>query len=84
MNNNYNRKPFPLPDELKKEAANHLEVLHKAATANGIRLLTAGHTISDILQVFALSPFVAKSCVKNPAMLTDLLESGDLRFLTQF
>ncbi|NOY69285.1 MAG: bifunctional [glutamate--ammonia ligase]-adenylyl-L-tyrosine phosphorylase/[glutamate--ammonia-ligase] adenylyltransferase [Deltaproteobacteria bacterium] len=78
MNNNRNRKPFPLPAALEKEAENLLEALYKAATDKGVRLPKDDHAVSGILQVFALSPFVAKSCVKNPDMLAGLIESGDL------
>lgn len=78
MTRTNNRKMIPLPAELKREAENHLEALRKAAADKDVRLPTDGHAVSDILHVFALSPFVAKSCVKNPAMTADLLESDDL------
>src|SRR4029077_3910667 len=42
-------------------------------------LAAAGPQLREVVpQVFACSDFVAQSCVRHPAMLSELIESGDL------
>ncbi len=49
-----------------------------AADAAGIPPITHPEILKSLKQVFAFSDFVAESCTRNPAMLIDLIDSGDL------
>jgi len=49
-----------------------------AADAAGIPPITNPEILESLKQVFAFSDFVAESCTRNPAVLIDLIDSGDL------
>lgn len=59
----------PLPDPLAREAENQVHALIRSASEKKIRLPDDDEAMCEIRRVFALSPFVAKSCVNNPGML---------------
>jgi [glutamine synthetase] adenylyltransferase / [glutamine synthetase]-adenylyl-L-tyrosine phosphorylase len=73
-----NFHPPILPDALKSDARQKWDAVVAAATDADIPLPDNDPHVSDIQTVFALSDFVAKACARNPVLLADLLDSGDL------
>ena len=64
-----------LPPPLQEELADRLRDLAEQARAHDVDL----DTVADgIVEAFAYSPFVARSCVRQPALLADLIATGDL------
>jgi len=67
-----------LPEELLLKADNYWKSFAEAALSSGLPVPDDLHIINTAKQVWAFSEFVAKNCVKEPWLLLDLLESGDL------
>lgn len=67
-------RPAPLQQDARQKWENFLAAAAKAEIAPP---QDPAH-VADIQNVFALSDFIAKTCARRPAILTDLLESGDL------
>ena len=67
-----------LPKPLFEESQNRWEAFQTAAQTAGIPEITHSEVLSSINQVFAFSDFVAAACTREPAFLTDLVDSGDL------
>ncbi len=54
------------------------EDFHSAAAENGVPIPSNPPFLRRLFQVWGASKFVARSCVARPALLADLLASGDL------
>ncbi|MFH2219763.1 MAG: bifunctional [glutamate--ammonia ligase]-adenylyl-L-tyrosine phosphorylase/[glutamate--ammonia-ligase] adenylyltransferase [Pseudomonadota bacterium] len=67
-----------LPPDLREDADRKFEALRSAATDANITLPGDPEFIATIKQVFVFSEFVSKGCIRNPGMLADLVESGNL------
>ncbi len=70
----YLRHPKELDGQVEKEWAAYLE----AAQAANIEPPAHPETVGNIKRVWSLSEFVAQNCIRHPAMLPELLHSGDL------
>jgi glutamate-ammonia-ligase adenylyltransferase len=68
-----------IPEELAKEAKNKLDAFIAASENAKIRIKDYSEVFTVIKQVFAFSDFVARSCIRNPQVLTDLVISGDIK-----
>jgi len=68
-----------IPEELAKEAKNKLDDFIAASENAGIRIKDYPEIFAVIKQVFAFSDFVARSCIRNPQVLADLIISGDIK-----
>ncbi len=66
-----------LPNPLQPEVAHYWEAFQTAARSAGIELPT-GATLGSLVQVWACSEFVARACIREPALLAELSGSGDL------
>jgi glutamate-ammonia-ligase adenylyltransferase len=66
-----------LPEPLRHEVAQHWEAFGTAARGAGVPL-PEGVALQQLVTVWSASEFVARACVRQPALLADLLESGDL------
>ncbi len=67
-----------LPAMLRGGVANHWQRFLAAADAQGVQAPKNPAFLEILFRVWSLSDFVAQSCVREPALLADLLESGDL------
>lgn len=67
-----------LPEEFLLRADNYWKDFVEAMLSSGLPVPDDPHIINTAKQVWAFSEFVAKNCVKEPGLLLDLLESGDL------
>ena len=70
--------PKTLPKPLTEESQNRWEAFQTAAEAAGITAINHPDVLNSIKQVFAFSDFVAGCCIRDPALLTDLIDTGDL------
>jgi len=68
-----------LPAILASESRRQRENLREASAAAGIRLDLDETDRAALELVCAFSNFAARSCIRHPAMLADLIDSGDLR-----
>ncbi|HOW76460.1 MAG TPA: bifunctional [glutamate--ammonia ligase]-adenylyl-L-tyrosine phosphorylase/[glutamate--ammonia-ligase] adenylyltransferase, partial [Candidatus Competibacteraceae bacterium] len=66
-----------LPNPLQPEVAHYWEALQTASGSTGIELPT-GAVLESLVQVWACSEFVARACIREPALLAELSGSGDL------
>ncbi len=72
--------PLPaIPIELLPLLNNKLDSFHAALKETGIDIKLDGDFLLELKTSFALSDFIAKSCIRNPGALSDLLTSGDLK-----
>ncbi len=67
-----------LPEKLLLKADNYWKDFAEAALSSGLPVPDDPHIINTAKRVWAFSEFVARNCVKEPRLLLDLLESGDL------
>jgi glutamate-ammonia-ligase adenylyltransferase len=67
-----------LPEEFLSKADNYWQSFVEATLSSGLPVPDDPYIINTAKQVWAFSEFVAKNCVKEPGLLLDLLESGDL------
>ena len=67
-----------LPDLLQKEFDSHWQVYTEAAIAAGVPVPAHPDFLRSLQRVWAASAFVARSCIRYPLVLHDLLETGDL------
>ena len=67
-----------LPAELAELAGKRLQAIAKAFGAVGLDPPKPHELPGDYARVLATSSFVAQSCERQPAMLRDLIDSGDL------
>jgi len=74
-----NRHQAPgLPAELRESLADSWEAFAEAASAAQLALPQEPDFIASLLRVWACSEFVETACVREPALLCDLLADGDL------
>jgi len=66
-----------LPDPLRPEVAHYWEALQTASRSAGTEL-PAGPALESLVPAWACSEFVARACIREPALLTELQASGDL------
>ncbi|MFZ1829178.1 MAG: bifunctional [glutamate--ammonia ligase]-adenylyl-L-tyrosine phosphorylase/[glutamate--ammonia-ligase] adenylyltransferase [Candidatus Competibacteraceae bacterium] len=64
-----------LPELLRPEVTHYWEAWQTAAQATGIAPPAA---LASLMPVWACSEFVARTCIREPALLADLCISGDL------
>jgi glutamate-ammonia-ligase adenylyltransferase len=67
-----------LPHELINDSQRKWDEFCYAATHADISLPDDSEFIEVSKRVFAFSNFIARSCTRNPVMLADLIQSGDL------
>jgi [glutamine synthetase] adenylyltransferase / [glutamine synthetase]-adenylyl-L-tyrosine phosphorylase len=67
-----------LTEELLLKADNHWKNFAEAALSCGLAVPDDPDIINTAKQVWSYSEFVAKNCIKEPGLLLDLLENGDL------
>ncbi|MDX1251462.1 MAG: bifunctional [glutamate--ammonia ligase]-adenylyl-L-tyrosine phosphorylase/[glutamate--ammonia-ligase] adenylyltransferase [Gammaproteobacteria bacterium] len=67
-----------LPAALQAHAGHYRETFDQATNEAGISLSRHAQWLPEIHLIWACSDFVAQSCVRQPQMLADLLDSGDL------
>ncbi len=67
-----------MPIELRASVTAYLESFHKAAKAAKVRLVTHPDLLKVLWRVWSYSEYVAESSVQDPAMLAELIGSGDL------
>ena len=68
-----------IPEELEKEAKNKLDDFIAVSENARIRIKDYPEIFAVIKQVFAFSDFVARSCIRKPQVLADLIISGDIK-----
>ncbi len=68
----------PLPPELTEAFSAHWSSLQQAAEEAQVALPDQARLKASCLRIFPFSEFVARSCIQSPAMLADLIASGDL------
>jgi glutamate-ammonia-ligase adenylyltransferase len=66
-----------LPQALRDGIARHLEAFGTAARAAGVQP-PADALLEQLVRVWAGSEFVARACIREPALLADLAADGDL------
>ena len=66
-----------LPEPLRREVALRWEAFETATRIAGMNL-PGGAALAQLVTVWAGSEFVARACIREPALLADLLASGDL------
>ena len=75
-------RPIKLPDELPQplinDSENRWQAFQRAAEAAGLSPVNDPAILDSSKYVFAFSDFVAASCTRDPAVLIDLIDSGDL------
>ncbi|UCD80826.1 MAG: bifunctional [glutamate--ammonia ligase]-adenylyl-L-tyrosine phosphorylase/[glutamate--ammonia-ligase] adenylyltransferase, partial [Desulfobacterales bacterium] len=67
-----------LPKSLAEEFQNRWQAFQTAAEAADIPAPANPEILNSMEPVFAFSEFVSNSCTREPAILADLVESGDL------
>lgn len=67
-----------MPIELRASVTAYLESFHRAAKAAKVRLVTHPDLLKVLWRVWSYSEYVADSSVQDPAMLAELIGSGDL------
>jgi len=67
-----------LPQEIMEDSQRKWDAFFSAAKHANISLRDDSEFIKISKRVFAFSNFIAGSCTQNPAMLADLVQSGDL------
>lgn len=72
-------EPDILPAALRAELQQQWSVLTEAASARGVRLARHPDGLAAACRVWPASDFVARACVRDPGLLANLLDSGDLR-----
>ena len=70
--------PANLPQPLLEDYRDRWEAFQHAAESVGLPPVTDPEIVKSSTYVFAFSDFVAASCTRDPAVLTDLVDSGDL------
>jgi len=68
-----------LPDILVQDLEKKWAEFKQSSDANKIDLPKDRQILKALQRVFAFSDFVAKNCIRNPSLLSDLICSGDLQ-----
>jgi len=66
------------PSEITKDAKSRWETFSRAATAHAEIIESDKVFLDELLQIWALSEFISKSCLRDPDLLMGLYESGRL------
>ncbi len=66
-----------MPPALQPVLAQYRQTFSAAAQVAGVELPT-GATLKQLIPVWAGSEFVARACIREPRLLTELANSGDL------
>jgi len=69
---------IPLPSKIASIVEDKLEACRQAIDDKGLSLAAPLAALPEIQHVWAFSDFISKTCIRNPAILVDLLNSGDL------
>jgi glutamate-ammonia-ligase adenylyltransferase len=69
----------PLPDILQKDLETKWEAFKDSAKKAGIHLSQDPPILDALQRVLALSRFVAENGIRKPALISDLIDSGDLQ-----
>jgi len=67
-----------LPSSLVAGVADNWADYCEAASEQGVTVVIDAAQAADLCRVWACSEFVARSCIRNPQLLQDLLSSSDL------
>ncbi|MER2603370.1 MAG: bifunctional [glutamate--ammonia ligase]-adenylyl-L-tyrosine phosphorylase/[glutamate--ammonia-ligase] adenylyltransferase [Candidatus Competibacter phosphatis] len=67
-----------LPPGLRPEVGQYWEAFAAAARATSLELPTDGLLLRQLVPVWAGSEFVARACIREPALLAELWTSGEL------
>jgi glutamate-ammonia-ligase adenylyltransferase len=67
-----------LPEALARDFKNRWLDFQQASKAAGISSSISSEILKGLERVFVFSDFVSTSCIRNPALLADLVDSGDL------
>ena len=67
-----------LPEPLITDFQNRWQAFQTAAEAAGIPPINDQKVLTSAAKVFVFSDFVATCCTRDPALLADLIDSGDL------
>lgn len=67
-----------LPQPLSTDYQNRWQAFQRAAETAGLAPVTDSAVLESSKYAFAFSDFVAASCTRDPAVLVDLVDSGDL------
>jgi [glutamine synthetase] adenylyltransferase / [glutamine synthetase]-adenylyl-L-tyrosine phosphorylase len=67
-----------LPSEIINDALSRWETFSRNAPEHADRIKADDDVMEELLQIWALSDFISKSCLRDPGVLMDLLESGQL------
>ena len=70
--------PYVISDDLVRDAEEKWQALEKAAADIGTPLSLPEKMQETAHRVFAFSDFVADTCIRQPSLLWDLINSGDL------
>jgi glutamate-ammonia-ligase adenylyltransferase len=70
--------PYDLPKPLIEDFERRWQAFQTATEAAGIPPITNPAVLNSIKRVFAFSDFVAAGCTREPGLVTDLINSGDL------
>jgi glutamate-ammonia-ligase adenylyltransferase len=68
-----------LPDTLVQDLERKWEAFRHSSATNKIELPKDRQILKALQRVFAFSDFVARNCTRSPALLSDLIRSGDLQ-----
>jgi glutamate-ammonia-ligase adenylyltransferase len=68
-----------LPDILVQDLKSKWEALEQSCSRHKIRLPQDPQVLQVLQRVFAFSNFVAENCIRHPALISDLIVSGDLQ-----
>jgi glutamate-ammonia-ligase adenylyltransferase len=68
-----------LPKELVEDSQNKWNAFKNSAESVGIPLPRDPVIVSSLRRVFAFSDFVAESCIRDPSLLHNLIQSGDFQ-----
>jgi len=68
-----------LPDILVQDLASKWEAFEQSCAQHKISLPQDPQTLLVLQRVFVFSDFVAENCIRHPALISDLIESGDLQ-----
>jgi len=77
-NNGQLTLPNDLPKPLIEDFEKRWQAFQAAAKAAGMPPVANPEVLNSIPQVFAFSDFVAGNCIRDPALLGNLIDSGDL------
>jgi glutamate-ammonia-ligase adenylyltransferase len=77
---NFNMKSTTdLPDILVQDLEKKWEAFEHSCVQHKISLPPESQILQVLQRVFAFSDFVAENCIRHPALISDLIESGDLQ-----